>query len=117
MRCACPGAEMSLRLRLLLSLLALAAVGLVVVDAVSYGSLRSHLSQRIDQQLESARGPVTIALLGRRAAAPPPTPGPPIPLAGGRSRPAPAPAPPPAFQLPPGTYGVVRKADGRTLNH
>ena len=35
---------MSLRLRLLLSLLALTAVGLLIVDAVSYGSLRSHLA-------------------------------------------------------------------------
>ena len=34
---------MSLRLRLLLSLPALTAVGLLIVDAVSYGSLRSHL--------------------------------------------------------------------------
>ena len=54
---------MSLRLRLLLSLLALAAVGLLVVDAVSYSSLRSHLSERVDQQVESARGAATVALL------------------------------------------------------
>ncbi len=47
---------MSLRLRLLLTLLALAAVGLVIVDAVSYSSLRSHLSQRVDQQVEVGAG-------------------------------------------------------------
>ena len=59
---------MSLRLRLLLSLLALSAVGLVVVDAVSYSSLRSHLSQRVDQQVESARGAATVALAGQPGA-------------------------------------------------
>ena len=56
---------MSLRLRLLLSLLALTAVGLLIVDAVSYSSLRSHLSQRVDQQVEAARGPATVALLAQ----------------------------------------------------
>jgi len=56
---------MSLRLRLLLSLLALAAVGLLIVDAVSYSSLRSHLSKRVDQQVEAARGPATVALLAQ----------------------------------------------------
>lgn len=60
---------MSLRLRLLLSLLGLAAVGLIVVDFVSYSSLRSHLLARVDQQVESARDPVTIALLSHPAAA------------------------------------------------
>ena len=57
---------MSLRLRLLLSLLALAAVGLLIVDAVSYSSLRSHLSQRVDQQVEAARIPASTELLRQR---------------------------------------------------
>src|SRR2546429_5653848 len=61
---------MSLRLRLLLSLLALAAVGLVIVDAVSYSSLRSHLLQRVDQQVESARAPATVALLAQPSSKP-----------------------------------------------
>ena len=61
---------MSLRLRLLLSLLALAAVGLLIVDAVSYSSLRSHLSQRVDQQVESAKGPATVALLAEPSSKP-----------------------------------------------
>jgi two-component system OmpR family sensor kinase len=120
---------MSLRLRLLLTLLALAAVGLIVVDAVSYGSLRSHLSERVDQQVASARGPVTVALLARpqakgarqrlqargfegREPAPRGVPGnfePPGLPAG--------PGPPEAIQLPPGTYGVLRNASGRSLSH
>jgi two-component system, OmpR family, sensor kinase len=135
---------MSLRLRLLLSLLALAAVGLIIVDAVSYSSLRSHLSQRVDQQLESARGPVTVALLSRPAAkgireqlqAAGGNPGRPIPLgpfgrrlpapngsAGGSElpglEPAPVPGagPPEAFQLPPGTYGELLNARGHRVSH
>src|SRR2546430_17512887 len=61
---------MSLRLRLLLSLLGLAAVGLLIVDAVSYSSLRSHLLQRVDQQVESARAPATVALLAEPSSKP-----------------------------------------------
>jgi two-component system OmpR family sensor kinase len=152
---------MSLRLRLLLSLLALAAVGLVIVDAVSYSSLRSHLSQRVDQQVESARAPATIALLVRPGAkqvrqsvrgrlrqaaglhvsggaelhvGPGPGPAFQLPPPGARSgerftQPAPgpgagaAPGPPPAgappegFQLPPGTYGLLKNARGKTVSH
>jgi two-component system OmpR family sensor kinase len=133
---------MSLRLRLLLSLLALSAVGLVVVDAVSYSSLRSHLSQRVDQQVESARGAATVALFsepgakklrrsaafGRGFAVPLPQgqaglgpggglqPGPPP---GGGDEPGPplAGGPPESFELPPGTYAVLRDAKGRTVSH
>ena len=53
---------MSLRARLVLALLALAAVGLVVLDLVSYAALRSYLSDRVDQQVESAIGPAIFAL-------------------------------------------------------
>ncbi len=161
---------MSLRLRLLLSLLALTAVGLLIVDAVSYSSLRSHLLTRVDQQVESARGPATVALLAqpgskqfrkqllaqlppgdRRAAAlraqvvgghslqlPAPVPGggpesgtspgadqgarvappgaaqaPPVGIAGG----PPGAGPPDAFELPPGTYGVLRNPHGGAVSH
>jgi two-component system, OmpR family, sensor kinase len=116
----------SLRLRLLLSLLALAAVGLIIVDAVSYSSLRSHLSQRVDQQVESARGPVTLALFrqsgadsfrdrlreprGIRVPAPDSAPG---PIAG---LPPSGAGPPDVFQLPPGTYGVLRGANGKSVS-
>jgi two-component system OmpR family sensor kinase len=143
---------MSLRLRLLLSLLALAAVGLLIVDAVSYSSLRSHLSQRVDQQVEAARGPATVALLaqpsskllrkrlheagevrgpglpgrigtgGGSAVVPVPGPGeagsaiglqPPPGAAGERP---PGAGPPNVFELPPGTYGAIRNARGKTVS-
>jgi two-component system OmpR family sensor kinase len=44
----------SLRARLMLGLLALAAVSLVVLDLVSYTALRSYLMDRVDQQARSA---------------------------------------------------------------
>ena len=45
---------MSLRLRLLLALVGLVAVGLLVADGATYVSLQSFLLQRVDQQLEAA---------------------------------------------------------------
>ena len=48
----------SLRTRLVLGLLALAAVGLLVLDLVSYTALRSYLMDRVDQQVQSA--PVAV---------------------------------------------------------
>jgi two-component system OmpR family sensor kinase len=45
---------MSLRLRLLIAVGAVALVALVVADAATYSSLRSFLLQRIDQQLEAS---------------------------------------------------------------
>ena len=53
---------MSLRLRLLLALVGLVAVGLLVADGVTYLSLQSFLLNRVDQQLEAARLPVIHAL-------------------------------------------------------
>ena len=143
---------MSLRLRLLLSLLALAAVGLLIVDAVSYSSLRSHLSKRVDQQVEAARGPATVALLAQpgskllrerlrgdgevrgpglpgrigtgRGSAAVPVPrsggtGPAIdlqPPPGAAGEGLPGAGPPGVFQLPPGTYGAIRNAGGKTVS-
>ena len=143
---------MSLRLRLLLSLLALTAVGLLIVDAVSYSSLRSHLSQRVDQQVEAARGPATLALLARPSSkalrerlheageargpglpgrigtgvgsAVVPAPGsggadaaiglqPPAGAAAGQP---PGAGPRNVFELPPGTYGAIRNARGKTVS-
>ena len=53
---------MSLRARFVLALLALAAIGLVVLDLVSYTALHSYLSDRVDQQVESAIGPAIVAV-------------------------------------------------------
>ncbi len=119
---------MSLRLRLLLSLLAIAAVGLLIVDAVSYSSLRSHLSQRVDQQVEAARIPASAELLRQRFGTgstirlPAPVPGGspeplrrgPVPPPGGFPGAGP-PGGPPVLQLPPGTYALLRNAKGGTV--
>jgi two-component system, OmpR family, sensor kinase len=52
----------TLRLRLLLVLVGIVAVGLVVSDVVTYTSLQSFLGARLNQQLQAARGPVAHAL-------------------------------------------------------
>ena len=45
---------MSLRVRLLIGILVLSAIGLVTLDIVSYRSLEGHLTDRVDQQVDSA---------------------------------------------------------------
>jgi two-component system, OmpR family, sensor kinase len=121
---------MSLRMRLTLGLLALAAVGLLVLDLVSYTALRSYLSDRLDQQVAAAIEPVARGvvfdaltphqrrLLARRA------PQPPSPAGGGK-RPKGAPplgdfdagGQPAGAQLPPGTYGARLNAGGKPVDH
>ena len=61
---------MSLRARLMLGLLALAAVGLLVVDAVSYAALRDYLLDRTDQQVQTA-----VQVVGRGFVGPQLVPG------------------------------------------
>jgi two-component system OmpR family sensor kinase len=99
---------MSLRARLMLGLLALAAVGLVIVDAVSYTQLRSYLLDRADHQAQAAL-PVVVNALGR-------------PGRGGAERrlPAPLPFPPPTERgsqpvIPPGVFGEVRGPGGKVI--
>ncbi|HUC35715.1 MAG TPA: HAMP domain-containing sensor histidine kinase [Acidimicrobiales bacterium] len=53
---------MTLRLRLLLVLVGIVAVGLVVADVVTYTSLRSYLFSQVDQQLQTASTPVARTL-------------------------------------------------------
>ncbi len=92
---------MSLRLRLLLALVALVAVGLLVADAVTYASLRSFLVTRVDQQLEQARGPAVRALLESGSGGSPSLPG----------------GPPGGVpNLPPGTYVAIIDSSGRTVS-
>ena len=91
---------MSLRLRLLLALVALVAVGLFVADGVTYVSLRSFLVTRVDQQLAGARIPVLHALASSGANLPGAVP----------EEPAAAPL------LPPGTYGAVLNQSGQTVS-
>ena len=45
---------MTLRLRLLLLLVGIVATGLLVSDLVTYTSIRSFLTTRVDQQLQVA---------------------------------------------------------------
>jgi two-component system OmpR family sensor kinase len=101
----------SLRARLLAVLLALAAFGLVTLAAVTYAEQRSFLVQRVDDQtraaipaLEHHFGPDRDRDLG-----PPPggVPGPPPGAGDG------GPSPGPALNLPPGTYGQRRNANGK----
>ena len=116
----------SLRARLLASVLALSAAGLVALAAVTYAEQRSFLLGRIDSQIERARPALSFALdnAGFRpgGGGRPPTAagngfprdgsgdhgggGPPGPDGGG-----------PNLNLPPGTYGQRRDAQGKVLGH
>ncbi len=125
---------MSLRARLILGLVALAAVGLLVLGAVTYGALRSFELGRADDQAAAAvepalRGLVSAGVL-KDTGSLGPSPGsrPRVPVAGGRgpggrggggdpddpdrdgSRGAPPDDPPPA-----GTYAQQRDAAGKVV--
>ena len=99
----------SLRARLVVGLLALAAIGLLVLAGITYAEQRSFLLDRVDQQLRRgsgrSRSRSTAASGCRRA-----------PPAGPAVRPS-GPAPTrarggPGFGLPEGTYGERRGATG-----
>lgn len=64
---------MSLRLRLLLGLVALVAIGLAVTDAVTYLVLQSNLSQQIDSQATNSSGAVYsyLSFVDRHGVGPP----------------------------------------------
>lgn len=102
---------MSRRARMMLALVAVAAVGLVIVDAVFYLELRSYLYEQVDQQVSSAVAPVsrTLAFAPDASRHLPALPGRPpvggsIPFPGG---PPPGGPPPEELHIPPGTYGVI----------
>jgi len=123
----------SLRARLLLGLLALAAVGLLIVDVVSYLELRSYLTDRVDQQVAAAVDPAGDTLGvgplegGPRLERGPRPKGAPPPFLGKRLSKAPAPGafagrpgrrpPPGPFgpALPPGTGAFLLSASGHRL--
>jgi two-component system OmpR family sensor kinase len=96
--------DWSLRARLVVLLVVLATVGLAAADFASYRALHNYLYDRVDQQLESAVFPISIEL-AHEADQPSPGLGP-RPGGGG---------PRPASQLPPGTYGLLRGADGEVI--
>jgi two-component system OmpR family sensor kinase len=96
----------SLRARLVAGLLAVAAIGLLLVGGITYAVLRSSLLDRVDEQAKSA-GPLMSRDLQQRATGVsdhdddgPPHGGPPAP----------------DFSIPPGTYGEQRDASGRTYS-
>jgi two-component system OmpR family sensor kinase len=110
--------DWSLRARLLALLVALAVVGLAAADFASYRALHNYLYDRVDQQLESAVGPMTINLVqeteregeGGRVSGFGPQP------AQGLGEGARGPGPGPNSQLPPGTFGELRDADGDVIH-
>jgi two-component system OmpR family sensor kinase len=102
----------SLRARLVVGLLALAAIGLLVLAGITYAEQRSFLLDRVDQQLQAGIRPIAVALDGGLGLPPGGRPG--------AGRPPAGPAPGtgvgdrggPGFGLPEGTYGERRGADG-----
>ncbi|HVV90302.1 MAG TPA: HAMP domain-containing sensor histidine kinase [Solirubrobacterales bacterium] len=100
--------RLSLRTRLLVLLVALAVVGLAVADFASYRALHNYLYDRVDQQLQSAVVPISIGLLHKAE------------TGEGAGDVGPGPGfegqgPGPNSQLPSGTYGQLRSADGEVL--
>ncbi len=117
---------MSLRARLLLGLLALAALGLLVAGAVTYAEQKSFLEDRVDQQARAALPSISHQLDDQGANAPGydgdragidrgPGEGGPPPGEGGRGGPGGGPGA--AVNLPPGTYGQRRDANGNVLGN
>jgi two-component system OmpR family sensor kinase len=103
----------SLRARLVAGLLALAAIGLLLLGGIIYAEQRSFLYDRLDQQVRSAPQPAgtLLARAGgsssnpfQRERSPERRPGSPPPGAGG-----------PDFGLPAGTYGQLRDENGKVV--
>lgn len=88
----------SVRGRVLAATVALAAAGLIVANAATYGLLRSSLLRRVDEQLRSAVIPVALQLQGAPAGAPDLGPGPPR-----------------GVQTPLGAYGAYVDVSGRVV--
>ena len=102
----------SLRARLVAGLLALAAIGLLVLGGITYAEQRSFLLDRVDQQLRAATLPVSAALDGRafpRRALPG------RPFGGGPGGAGDPGRGGPGFGVPRGTYGELRDASGNVV--
>jgi two-component system OmpR family sensor kinase len=123
----------TLRLRLLLLVVVIVAAGLVISDVVTYTSLRSFLTTRVDQQLIAATFPVERALASPDGFDPLAQPGahrPASPTASGRSPSGTSPfrggtggftspthGADPGVLVPPGTYGELLTAQGKVKAH
>ncbi len=112
----------SLRTRVLASVLALAAAGLVLLAAVTYAEQKSFLEDRLNQEVRAAGPAISEALdaAGFRPAGDATStqrPGPGLfPGRGGPGRRG-GPGGPAGINLPPGTYGQRRDASGKVLGH
>ncbi len=112
----------SLRTRLLGSVLLLSAAGLILLAAVTYAEQRSFLLGRIDSELRAATPAVSVALdtAGYRPGAGEQYPAGEGPLGAGGGG-GPGHGGPigggPNLNLPPGTYGQRRDAQGTVLGH
>src|SRR5919206_4896967 len=95
---------MSLRARLVATLLALCAAALLVLAAITYASQRSFENDRVDDQARAAAPAVEHALAEKNGIQPY------GPRDGDGDR-----GPGPEENLPPGTYGVWRDASGRRV--
>jgi two-component system, OmpR family, sensor kinase len=95
----------SLRARLLVAVLALTAVGLLLLGGITYVEQRSFELDRIDDQVRTALPAVAGALREQGAVAQPR-----VPSGGG-----PPPGGAPGSGLPAGTYGEQRTADGTRI--
>ncbi|MBO0885881.1 MAG: HAMP domain-containing histidine kinase [Acidimicrobiales bacterium] len=84
---------MSLRARLLVSLVALATLALAALDVATWAALRSYLLGQIDQQLQAAQGPVSQVLFNEN-----------FNLGQGSTA-----------LLPAGTYGLLTDATGHVI--
>jgi two-component system OmpR family sensor kinase len=101
----------TLRARLVVGLVALAAVGLVALAGITYAEQRSFLLERVDQQLQEAGPQLAHALadqgVGKASGS-----------GGGRPGGGPGMGPPgggPAPTLPPGTWGARYDASGERI--
>jgi two-component system OmpR family sensor kinase len=93
----------SLRARLVATLLALSAAALLVLGAITYASQRSFEEDRVDDQTHAAQPALEHAMADDFF---------------GQNEPGGGPGPPgPEANLPPGTYGQLRSADGTVLDH
>lgn len=97
---------MSLRLRLLIGIVVLAAAGLLTLDFVSYRALENHLSERVDDQARSAAMAMGPELRQKAGAVD-------LPVFPGRVSPGPGGGPP--NELPPGTFAQLRSPSGKVL--
>ena len=103
---------MSLSRRLVLILVAVAALGMLTLGVVSYLALRSYLSDRVDQQARDAV-PLVVRSLASSAGLPSPFGG--VTGPDGMTTEVPPPGDPIGPQLPTGTYGQVTGPDGDVL--